>query len=330
MRAYHFLGVFIIFAIFISCSSDPAIEGEKVYQSGQFMQAAKLFNEAKKKDPANSLMDEKIALCYMRYGEMLYNKAKNIKTLEGNFEKAMNVIPEKTSPEFKKEYSRLLFILGKAYNEAKPENDIQKTEYLENTLNYLDQALYEDENNKEAEELLQSVQEANFEKMFNQGQALYEKAQKTKNDNLYLNAEYYLNRANKFSAGDNRVSKLLSKVRAKSMAVPNISGEMGFAIAEYDRQPNSTIVYAYLQNYISNPITIDPKNFELVDLDGNTYPLDPDMMVKVDQSKLLKKKSIKEMEVAEGILAFKVPKSVKLESIGYLLDSGKTVKKYFP
>jgi hypothetical protein len=275
-------------------------------------------------------MDEKIALCYMRHGEMLYNKAKNIKALSGNFEKGVQLIPEKTSDEFKKEYSRLLFVLGEAYNNAKPENDIQKSEYLDNTLNYLDQALYEDENNKAAEDLLQSVQEANFEKMFTQGQDLYEKAQKTNNDNLYLNAEYYLNRANKFAQGDNRVAKLLSKVREKSITVPNISGEMGFAIADYDRQPNSTIIFVYLQNYISDPVTINSKNFELMDPDGNTYPLDPEMMAKVDQTHLLKTKTIKEMETAEGIIAFKVAKNIKLDYIGYLLDSGKIVKKNFP
>jgi hypothetical protein len=330
MRINHMLTALLVLVLFSACGSDPIAEGEKAFQAEQYLQAAKFFNEAKKKDPTNTLMDEKIALCYMRHGESLYNKAKNIKALSGNFEKGVQFIPEKTSDEFKKEYSRLLFILGEAYNNTKPENDIQKSEYLENTLNYLDQALYEDENNKAAEDLLQAVQETNFEKMFTKGQELFDKAQSTKNDNLYLTSEYYLNRANKFAPEDDRVSKLLSQVRAKSISVPNISGEMGFAIADYDRQPNSMIVFAYLQNYISNPTTIDPKNFELMDFDGNTYPLDPDMMAKMDQTKLLRTKTIKEMEVAEGIIAFKVPKNIKLEYIGYLLDSGKTVKKYFP
>jgi hypothetical protein len=330
MRLNHIITAAIVIILFIACGSDPIVEGEKAFQAEQFTQAAKFFAEAKKKDPSNTLMDEKIALCLMRHGEKLYEKAKNIKALSGNFEKGMEKIPEKTSAEFKKEYSRLLFVLGKAYNDAKPENDIQKSEYLENTLNYLDQALYEYENNTAAEELLQSVQEANFEKMFTKGKELFEKGKKTKNFNLYLNAEYYLNQANKFASDNTEVSKLLSKVRAEAISVPNISGEMGFAIADISREPNSIILLVYLQNYLSDPATIDPKNFELMDMDGNTYPLDPETMAKLDAKLLLKTKKIKELEVAEGIIAFKAAKSVKLEYIGYFLDSGKNIKKYFP
>jgi hypothetical protein len=330
MRITQIFVTLLIFVLISSCGSDPIAEGEKAFQAEQYLQAVKFFNAAKLKDPTNTLMDEKIALCYMRHGEMLYNKSKNVKSFSGNFEKGTQVVPEKTSAEFKKEYSRLLFRLGEAYNNTKPENDLQKSEFLENTLNYLDQALYEDENNTAAAELLQSVQEANFEKMFTTGQEMFDKAEKTGNHDLYLSSEYYLKRAAKFAVDVTPVEKLLSKVRAKAISVPNISGEMGFAIADYDRQPTSTIIMVYLQNYISSPVTINLNNFELMDVEGNTYPLDQEMMAKVDPKQLLKAKAINEMEVAQGVIAFKVSKSVKLQSIGYILDSGKTVLKYFP
>jgi hypothetical protein len=330
MRISQFFAAVLILVLISGCGSDPIAEGEKAFQAEQYLQAAKFFGEAKKKDPNNTLMDEKIALCYMRHGELLYNKTKNINSLSGNFEKGVENIPENTSDAFKKEYSRLLFVLGEAYNNAKAENDIQKSEYLENTLNYLDQALYEDENNTAATELLQTVQEANFEKMYSEGQKLYDKAEKTGSDDLYLSAEYYLKRAVMFTDDPAPVEKLLSKVRAKAISVPNISGEMGFAIADYDRQANSTIIMVYLQNYISSPVTIKLNNFELMDVEGNTYPLDPEMMAKVNQAQLLKEKTIKEMEVAQGVIAFKAPRSVKLQHIGYILDSGRTVLKYFP
>ena len=56
----------------------------------------------------------------MLKGQGLYSKTRNVRSFVGNFEIGQSYIPEQTTEEFKKQYSVLLFELGKAYNIAKP------------------------------------------------------------------------------------------------------------------------------------------------------------------------------------------------------------------
>ena len=83
MRLNHILAAIIVIVLLSACGGDPIADGEKAFQAEQYTQAAKFFAEVKKKDPSNTLMDEKIALCFMRHGELLYKRAKNIMGLSG-------------------------------------------------------------------------------------------------------------------------------------------------------------------------------------------------------------------------------------------------------
>jgi len=313
------------------CGSNPAVEGDKAFESANYNLAVKHFLEARKQNPAEKqTYNEKIALSYMLRGKSLYEKNHNIKSFSGNFEKSSEYIPENTSDYFKKEYSKVLFALGNGYLQARPENEIQKEDYLNKAIQYLEDALYNDENNSSADSLLAKIKVDNFEKMLNRGNDFYTKAAKTKNSDHYITAEYYFQRAAYFDIYNDDAKKMLSKTRNKTLSVLNNREDFAMAVADMSRQTNSLILDLTIKNYATSPVPIDIKNFEIVDLDGKVYLLDTNTMDSKFKGKSMKNQKLAELKFADGIIVFSIPKKVSIDYLGYRLNEDETVKKYFP
>ena len=102
------------------------------------------------------------------------------------------------------------------------------------------------------------------------------------------------------------------------------------AIADMSRQSGNLILDLTIKNYATSPVTIDIKNFEVVDIDGNSYSLNKKMMDSKFSKKSLKNQKLGELKYVDGIIVFAVPSKVKLDYLGYRLDDGETTKKYFP
>lgn len=315
----------------IHCGSDPAVEGEKAFESANYNLAISNFLEARKSNPAEKqTYEEKIALSYMLKGKTLYERSRNVKSFSGNFEKSLEYIPDNPSDYFKKEYSKILFALGHGYQKARPENEIQKEEYLNKSIQYLEDAMYNDENNTSADSLLEKIKADNFQKMLNKGNDFYTKAGKTKNGDHYITAEYYFQRASYFDIHNNEAKKMLSKTRNKTLSVLNNREDFAMAVADMNRQSKALILDLTIKNYATSPVAIDIKNFELVDLDGKTYPLNKNMMDTKFKGKRMKNQELAELKFADGIIVFSIPSKVKIEYLGYRLNEDETVKKYFP
>jgi tetratricopeptide (TPR) repeat protein len=315
----------------IQCGSDPAVEGEKAFESANYNLAIKHFLEARKSNPAEKqTYEEKIALSYMLKGKTLYERNRNVKSFSGNFEKSLEHIPDAPSDFFKKEYSKILFALGQGYQKAKPENEIQKEEYLNKSIQYLEDALYNDENNASADSLLEKIKRDNFQKMLNKGEDFYTKAGKTNNGDHYITAEYYFQRASYFDIYNDDAKKMLSKTRKKTLSVLNNREDFAMAVADMNRLSKSLILDLTIKNYATSPVKIILDNFELVDLDGKSYSLDKTMMGTKFKGKTLKDQELAELKFADGIIVFAIPKRVKIDYLGYRLNEDETVKKYFP
>lgn len=313
------------------CGSNPAVEGDKAFESANYNLAVKHFLEARKQNPAQKqTYDEKIALSYMLRGKSLYEKNHNIKSFSGNFEKSSEYIPENTSDYFKKEYSKVLFALGNGYLQARPENEIQKEDYLNKSIQYLEDAMYNDENNSSADSLLAKIKVDNFQKMLNKGNDFYTKAGKTKNGDHYITAEYYFQRAAYFDIYNDDAKKMLSKTRNKTLSILNNREDFAMAVADMSRQTNSLILDLTIKNYATSPVPIDIKNFEIVDLDGKAYLLDTKTMDSKFKGKSMKNQKLAELKFADGIIVFSIPKKVSIDYLGYRLNEDETVKKYFP
>ena len=175
-----FLLLFLSFFIF-QCGGSKLEEGNQQYKNGDYMQALNSYLAYKKSNPDDKSVDAKIALAYMNRGLELYNKTKNLDSFSGNFEKAQQFLENGFSaPENKIEYSDILFALATAYKKSNPQNEIQKEQYFNNTLDYLSQALDNNPDNFKADSLLSQIYQENFQKMFDKGLQFFNRAQKEK------------------------------------------------------------------------------------------------------------------------------------------------------
>jgi tetratricopeptide (TPR) repeat protein len=319
---------YFILLIFVNCGGDPAVEGEKALKKGEYPQAILKFSEAKKKNPDNTVYNEKIALAYMLQGKKLYERTNNIQSFVGNFDKGFSFIPEETSPEFRKEYSKILFSIGKAYLDASPENEIQKQEYLTKGMDNLESAVANDETNEEAVNILKSFKTNNLTKMMEKGKEYYNNAKKTGNNDLYLTAEYYFKKAAYFDPDNKEAQGYLSKTREQTISILNIQEDLALAIIDQLRNADNFILDIGMHNYTNIPISIDIDCFELNDFEGNVYQLDKETMNKFPNR--LKNQEIQAGETVKGYIVFKIAKNIKVESISYRQESGQIIKKYFP
>lgn len=313
------------------CGGNSAEEAEKAFQSGNYKMAIQLFGKAREQDPNNQMYNEKIALSFMHRGLDFFKKTNNIKAFAGNFEKSSEYIPESPSPEFKISYSAMLFKLGEAYIKSKPQNDIQREEFLNNSLTNLEEALFLDENNTSADSLMAKIKVDNFQKMLDKGKDLYTKARKQKNYDMYFSAEYYFKKAAYFDVHNEEVKDLLSATRKRTLPVLNYRDDIALAIAETKRNKNKLILDIRVKNYLTDPIEVNIENFKIFDLEGNTYPIDKAWMEKnLGKSSLKNTKLDQKKTFVDGIIVLSVPKNIKPDYLSYKVSDSKESKKYFP
>jgi hypothetical protein len=323
------LVIFFAFSMFY-CGSSPAEEGENAFENGNYNLAIKLFLEAKKQNPDDNNINEKLALSYMFRGKDLFEKTKNIKSFSGNFEKATNFIPESSSQEFKKNYSNILYALANGYINSTPQNEIEKEEFLNKSITYLEDAIYQDENNSEAEGLLAQIKSDNFQKMLDKGTDFFNKASKQKKNDMFFTAEYYFKKAAYFDTHNEEAKTWLSKTREKTLSILDIQEDLSIAVADYVNQSGKFIIDLVMHNYGMDPVEIKLQNFELADLEGKTYTLDENYMNSKFAKKKVKNQKLAELKNIEGYLVFSVPSGTKIEYLGYKLNEEKIFKKYFP
>ena len=189
--------------------------------------AIKYLSEAKKATPENPAIQEKLALAYMLKGKDLHKKTNNIAAFTGNFSKGEEFIPAEPTPEFQVEYSNLLFDLATAYQNTRPENDVQKEDFMNKTIAFLETAIGYNPDHAEAEGLLNQIKSDNFSAILEKGKKLFSQAKKEDNKDLYFTAEYYFKKANNFDPENKEALELLSSTRKKTLDVPDIGQYAG-------------------------------------------------------------------------------------------------------
>ncbi len=135
--------IFLMFAFFLlQCGGSKLEEGDQLYAEGNFSHALNNYLSYKRDNPQDKSVNPRIALSYMNRGKELYEKKHNIESFSGNFEKATKFLGDGfTQADHKLQYSQLLYDLAYAYKKARPQNEIQKEQYFNNTLDYLSLAL---------------------------------------------------------------------------------------------------------------------------------------------------------------------------------------------
>ncbi|MGD9900700.1 MAG: DUF4352 domain-containing protein [Calditrichaceae bacterium] len=332
MRSWivFFLASSISFMLF-GCGSNPEAEGDAAFASGEFDQARTHYLEVKKNQPENAKINEKIALTYMQKGLMLYKRTKNIDSFSGNFERGERLVPAgETSPEFKKQYSMLLFKFAEAYNKAKPTNEIQKEQYFTKMLENLEVALDNYPENQSADSLLSAVKQQNFKEMYEKGIKFFEQAKKEKtNGDLFLTAERYLARAVSFNPENKDAKKNLKLARQQTMSILDVTKDLPFSIVAMKKNGSLLLMDLTAVNNTGMSITFRPANLKLTDTEKNEYSIDITQTEKF-QNGLMKEISIEPRNRIDGVCAFSIPNSASLEMLVYLMDDGRKSVKYLP
>ncbi len=322
------LTVFIAL-IFVQCGSDPLEEAEKAFNKGDYSRAIVHYSEAKKQHPDRKSIDEKIAVSYMLHGQKLFQKTKNIKSFSKNFSRGAEFIPPEPAAEFKKKYSEILASLARAYLNTKPENDIQKEEFLNQAIDQLEEAIYQDPDNQQAIDMLDKIKSENFQKMLDKGRSFYKQAIREKNNDLFFSAEYYLKKARYFDPFSEESKKLLSKTRKKTLRVLDYRQDLAIAIVEQKWFKGTLLLDVEVENNTSNPVFVKAANFYITDTDGNRYELDGKMM-KTLKVNVFKDQTVPVRKSVGGIIALKVAGKTDLEALHYRLDADKIFSKFFP
>jgi major membrane immunogen (membrane-anchored lipoprotein) len=323
--------LFGVALVLLSCGGKSSDDAANAFENGNYKLAIQLYSEALQNDPANTHYKERIALCYMYRGLEYFNTTGNVKSFSGNFEKALEFIPEQTSQEFKQIYSDMLFRLSDAYISAKPQNEIEREDFINKAITDLNEALNQNPGNHAADSLLIKIKMDNFEKMFEKGKKFYTEAEKTGKEELYFSAEYYLKEAAEFDAHNDEVKKLLSKTREKSLPLINVNDDIALAIGDYTYQNNQLIIDLRIQNFLTNPLQVDVDKFELVGADGRIYSPDKETMAGKLKSKSMRNTTLDQKKnYLDGLLVFPVSKNVKLDYLTYRADQTRVTKKYFP
>lgn len=329
------LGSFIIalLAIYLfNCGGEsPVEEGMKAFQNSDYSTAIKLLLSARNSVSDFDIYAEKIALAYMYRGEELYSKTYNIKSFIGNYEKALKYIPSNTSNNFRQNYSKILLALGGAYLEAKPQNELQLDQFLDQAIMHLEEALVQDSTNVEAGNLLTKVLQDNYEKWLAKGKDYYAKAQKRRDVDLYFLAEYYVKKAADFKHDDQEVAALHSKIKEKTLAVLNYRDDVALAVADQHNHEGKLFLDVTVKNYLVTPLSLEISKFQLVDKKGNSYKMDKNLMKNTFVERSIKNTQLDENKTyVDGLLIFNVPANTRVDYLAYQIDDNKVSRKYFP
>jgi tetratricopeptide (TPR) repeat protein len=321
----------LTYMLLSSCGGNRESQGDSEYADGNYDQALAHYQEVKKSSPQDANINEKIALTYMQRGLKLYQQRKNIDAFTSNFEKGQAVVPkENVSDDFKTAYSKLLTRIAQAYQTTTPKNEIQRELFFNKTIQSLEEALNNDPNNTEADEILAKIKSENFQKMYDRGCKFLEQGLKERtNHDLFLSAERYLTRAVSFDPNNQEALATLSNVRKKTLSIINMDMDFPIAIADYKVVSGHVMLDITGINNSGANLVFDPAKLKLVDLDENEYRFDKAETDKFEQG-LTKTVELAPRKQIDGPIAFAIPGGTKIKSLEYELDEDRLVKKYFP
>lgn len=326
-----YISILLLAAVFLlQCGGSDLEEGNANFADGKFTQAINNYKAFKKDNPDNKEIDARITLAFFNKGKQLYDKSKNIASFSGNFEKGQEYLPEDwPSQDLQNQYSDLLYELANAYYTTNPENSVQKEEYFNNSLEYLDQALSFNPENTKADDKLKEIQHANFQKMFDSGMAKFKEAKKTKNSDLYISAEWYFKKAVEFSGGNAEAEKYLNDTRKQTINILSYRVPLNFCVTGYQVKNGTCFIALAIQNFSDANIAFNLNSLILKTTDGDEVK--PDIKKTIELEAGMKDKSdLAPHKLVEGQLSYTVKSGAKLAELAYHHSEKTIVTRYFP
>lgn len=325
---FTIIGFILLVIILISCSGNPVQKGDDAFQQGDYHTALKFYTQALKEQPDNKDLQVKLTLADLMVGKTLAERRNIVTPVEGRYEKAMPLLSEFTSPDIRNTLSDICTFLGKKYAEMTPQNEIQKRQYLEKAFNYLNDALFYNPENSEAERFLEDFKKKNFQEMYDKGMSYFERARKEKKDYFYLSAEFYLQKAMEFDPQNNDVQKVLQQVRKLTLNMIDPDLPYAFAVTGNLKKDQFLGVSVVIVNNTSSPTEVSAHDFQLMDTEGNSIPGNINNLFEPQ----FPEGTLAAAAEKEGVVVFEVgnKKWEDFEKIVYQNPDGKMTVKYIP
>ena len=333
MRTFRIFLLAALSLIWFQCSTNPEAEGDSAFDAKDYTTAINHYKTALPKSLNKEAVKEKLALSYFYRGEDLYKKTRNVKSFSGNFEEGEKYLPEMPDEKFKKEFSRILFELGRAYSIAPPGNELEKDEFYNNSLIMLGDALYWDVDNKAADSLIQQIRNNSFQELLDKANKYFDRAAQTGKVDLYLSAETYLKKAAEYKANDPGVLGLFKKLKKRTLAVLNYQDGVSLAIMSYGHEKDGMLMRLTIKNYLADSISLNMANFYVLGKDGERYLADEEAM---RVRKLFGEDCLESVTLnnnkpyVEGKIVFAMPANVDVGYLAYKVNRRLESRKYFP
>lgn len=333
MKTFRIFILVALSVIWFQCSTNPEVEGDNAFNAKDYTTAINHYKNALPNSLNKEAVKEKLALAYFYRGEDLYDKTRNVKAFSGNFEEGEKYLPEMPHEDFKKEYSRILFELGRAYSVAPPGNELEKDDFYNKSLTMLGEALYWDVDNSAADSLIQQIRNNSFQELLDKANKYFDRAASTGKVDLYLSAETYLKKAAEYKADDPGVLMLFKKLKKRTLAVLNYQDGVSLAIMSYGHEKDGMLMRLTIKNYLADSVGLDLANFHVIGKDGQRYLIDEEAM---RVRKLFGEDCLENVTLnankpyVEGKILFDMPANVDVGYLAYKVNRRLESRKYFP
>jgi hypothetical protein len=333
MKTFTILFVLFLAVVLLNCGTNHEKEGEAAFLNKDYTTAINHFKQALPNSLNKEGVREKLALSYFYRGEELFAKTRNLKAFVGNFEQAEQNLPEYPNEAFGKEYSRIMYELGKAYSVSKPKNELEEDEFYKNSLDLLNAAIYVDSTNMDAAQLIVKIKDDSFNKLLETAEKYYNQANRSGKVDLYLSSEYYLKQAAEYKPTDPGVVNLFKKIKRKTLAVLNYRDGVSLAVSKYGSEKDGILLNITVKNYLGKPVEFNTGNIMLVARDGIKYGVDEDAMRvrKLFGENVLENTTLDSNKpYVEGKLVINAPGDAKIAYLSYKYGRRQESRKYFP
>lgn len=217
MKRWSNIWLFLLISLILSCNKDPVQKGDEAFESDQLLEAQKYYQQALEQNPADSRIREKLILTFFKTGENFYQTRRLVTSFEGQVKQGFAYLPDPLTDSLRKEISRTLLKLARAFREGPARNEYQKKEFAEKSIFYLNTALEYDSTNTEVLEELQRITSEEIDGLMQKGMAYYQ-AGKQRPEN-YFTAEQYFKDVLALDADNREALKNLKSVRTELLTV---------------------------------------------------------------------------------------------------------------
>ncbi len=292
---------FVVILLLSGCGKGLMESGDEAYGQQNYTDALKFYLEASKEFPNDMALKEKIALCYFKEGELFYEKRRVIKAFEARVKNGMKFVPANPSPTLTTEISNVHLKLAYAYRQAKAENPIQKKQFVDAALEYIDKSLSYDSTNTEARQALDEFKEEHFTGLLEKGLTAYKRG--TQDPLQYIAADYYLTQSLKLDPEDTEALKYLQLSRKKALNLLDPGMNVPIAITDQMKNEQYLAFLVVVYNLLPENLYVTPENLYLVKKDGKEIRGRTSGMF----STPLENKTIVNGEEIAGVVAFQLP-----------------------